>query len=113
MKWPPPRSVALCEKPREALVASQALSEARALASTASRNFKTKNHSFTLRATINHSGVAATGHYIARVLNDGNWFECDDLTPAATKIISPNNIEKDYSFPTPNTILAAFYEKLE
>ena len=159
-------------KTRNALVASQPLNEARALASTASRNFKTKNHSYSLRATINHSGESTKGHYTSRIFNDeaadrvevacerdlqraagqvpdldgpvrrargeplvavvhgdaadpaempadhaeelplGTWFECDDLTRATT-IKSPNDIEKDYSLITPNTILAAFYEKME
>ena len=99
-------------KTRNALVASQPLNEARALASTASRNFKTKNHSYSLRATINHSGESTKGHYTSRIFNDGTWFECDDLTRATT-IKSPNDIEKDYSLITPNTILAAFCEKME
>src|SRR3990167_8314313 len=80
MKRPPPRSVALCEKPgmrSSRLNLSTKLELLHQPRQEISRPRITPTH---LRATINHSGESTKGLYTSRIFNDGTWFNCDDLT---------------------------------
>src|SRR3990167_3814271 len=88
---------------RKALDDRPELEDARSRASSASATRQTRNRSFSLRATVNHTGTAVAGHYIARILAKEGWLECDDLKSGATPLKKFPSLKKDYSTIQPNT----------
>ena len=99
------------QRTRTGLDALPHLREARDRASIASVTRITKNRDYSLRATINHTGTAVPGHYIARILAESGWLECNDSTVTPIKTLP--SLKEDYSEIQPNTIVAALYEKDE
>lgn len=73
--------------------------------------FEAESYDYTLESVVAHKGSTDSGHYIAYVKNNGQWYECNDNNIRETTFREMKNAGNYFNIDTTGYVL--FYKKIE